>query len=47
MNAKTIANIVDLGIFFFLILVLDWSFFSALIVSVLAGMVTHKLLTRS
>lgn len=46
MDPKTISSVVDLGLFFVLIFVFDWGFFSALIVSVLAGMLVHKLLTR-
>jgi hypothetical protein len=46
MDPKTISTIVDLGLFFVLIIIFDWGFIPALIVSVLAGMVVHKVLSR-
>lgn len=44
MTPRTIAKLVDLGIFFFLIFALDWSFLPALVVSVVAGIVVEKVL---
>lgn len=45
MSPKTIATVVDFGIFFLLLFALDWSFLPALVVSVLAGVVVEKLLS--
>jgi hypothetical protein len=44
--SKTIAGIVDLAVFFVLLLVFDWGFAPAFGVSLAVGWVTQKVLER-